>query len=568
MSDPGGGVNHFTPARADFFGPGTAGHLPLASAAGCKVLFTPKTTWQRLMMRLKVTCEDRLGMTRELLDILVEHQIDLRGIEIDTSGIIYLNFPTLDFTSLQHLMPAIRRIPGVFDVKTIPCMPSEQEHNAITALLRVLPDAVVAVDGSGRITLANDAACALLGQPQAELRQQPLGPRLKGVHVSRWLEQDAPGPLSEKVMLEGEPYLADFLPIWVDEESGGPSLAGAVVVLKSAWRIGQHFKAMRHRESAHFDGFIAQSPAMSELLREARRLAALDAPLLIQGETGTGKEQLARACHHASLRGEGPFILLNCAAIPDEAAENELFGYAPGAFGNNAQGKRGVLEQANGGTLLLDEIGEMSAWLQLKLLRVLQDGVFRRLGDEQEVKVDIRVICTSQQDLAGLVQDGRFRRDLFYRLNVLNLRVPPLRQRQKDIVPLAQHLCTRFAAELERPRPRLAPALADYLQHYPWPGNVRQLGNSLYRAISLLEGDELGPGDLSLPEQEPLPGLDSLCDGSLEEAVKGFERRLLERLYPEYPSTRQLARRLGISHTAIANKLKDYGIGRHGRERS
>ncbi|NHI01739.1 transcriptional regulator TyrR [Oceanimonas sp. MB9] len=514
-------------------------------------------------MRLKVNCEDRLGLTRELLNILVEHRIDLRGIEIDTSGIIYLNFPALAFAELQHLMPAIRRLPGVHDVQTIACMPSEQEHNAIAALLKVLPDAVVAVDVKGRITLANDAACALLDQPQAQLLQQPLGPRLKGVFVSRWLEQDQPRPLSEKVTIEGQPWLADFLPIWVTEESGEQSLAGAVVVFKSAWRIGQHFKAMRHRESTHFDDFIAHSPAMTELLREARRLAVLDAPLLIQGETGTGKEQLARACHRASLRGEGPFMLLNCAAIPDDAAENELFGYAPGAFGNNEKGKRGVLEQANGGTLLLDEIGEMSPLLQRKLLRVLQDGVFRRLGDEQEVKVDIRVICTSQQDLATLVQQGLFRQDLFYRLNVLNLRVPSLRERQKDILPLARHLCTRYAAELERPQPRLSTRLADYLQHYPWPGNVRQLGNCLYRAISLLEGDELDINDLALPEQSGLPGLDALCEGSLEEAVKGFERLLLARLYPEYPSSRLLAKRLGISHTAVANKLRDHGIGKH-----
>lgn len=514
-------------------------------------------------MRLKVTCEDRLGLTRELLDILVEHQIDLRGIEIDISGIIYVNFPTLDFAALQHLLPAIRRIPGVFDVKTIACMPSEQEHNATRALLKVLPDAVVAIDTLGKITLANDAACSLLNQTAQQLLQQYLGPLLKGVHVSRWLEQASPQPLNEKVTLEGEPYLADFLPIWLTEESGEQSLAGAVVVLKSAYRIGQHFKAMRSRDSGYFDGFIAHSPAMEKLLDEARRLATLDAPLLIQGETGTGKELLARACHHASLRGEGPFILLNCAAIPDDAAEHELFGYAAGAFGNNMQGKRGVLDQANGGTLLLDEIGEMSALMQLKLLRVLQDGVFRRLGDEQEVRVDIRVICTTQQDLAGLVQGGQFRQDLFYRLNVLNLHIPPLRERQKDILPLAQHFCTRFAAELERPRPRLADNLSEYLQHYPWPGNVRQLRHSLYRAISLLEGDELTLGQLGLPEQNNLQGLDALCEGSLDDAVKGFERLLLERLYPQFPSTRQLARRLSMSHTAIANKLKDYGIGKH-----
>lgn len=511
-------------------------------------------------MRLEVTCEDRLGLTRELLDRLVERQIDLRGIEIDTSGIIYLNFPELAFSDFQHLMPEIRRIPGVHDVKTIPYMPSEREHHEIEALLRALPDLIFSLDARGRITQANQAAQSALSTTLEELRGGALGHYIKGFAFTRWLESAEPRPQTCKLALGGEEYLADLIPLFVAEDQ---TLAGAVVVLKSARRIGMHFNALHADEIGGFEHIQSHSPRMQQVLTEAAKLAMQDAPLLIMGETGTGKELLARACHGASLRSSRPFMALNCAAMPDNVAESELFGYAPGAFGNNTDGKRGVLELASGGTLMLDEIGDMSPHLQTKFLRVLQDGVFRRVGDEKEVQVNVRFICTTQKNLLELVGQGRFREDLYYRLDVLTLNLPPLRERKADIVPLAHYFVARFATEQQRSRPRFNRHLADFLQAYRWPGNVRQLRNCLYRAMTLLDGDELGPEHIDLPiENDPLPVIDEWFEGDLEEATKRFERRLLERLYPAYPSTRQLAKRLGVSHTAIANKLREYGLGK------
>ncbi|MGL5036743.1 MAG: sigma 54-interacting transcriptional regulator, partial [Aeromonas sp.] len=225
------------------------------------------------------------------------------------------------------------------------------------------------------------------------------------------------------------------------------------------------------------------------------------------------------------------------------------------------EGKRGVLELASGGTLMLDEIGDMSAHLQTKFLRVLQDGVFRRVGDEQEVKVNVRFICTTQTQLLALVEGGTFRADLYYRLNVLSLALPPLRERKADIMVLAHQFVSRFAKELQRPRPRFTRNMADYLTGYRWPGNVRQLRNCIYRAMTLLEGDELGPEQIELPlAADPIAPIDEWSQKSLDEAVKCFERHLLAQLYPTFPSTRQLAKRLGVSHTAIANKLREYGI--------
>ncbi|MFQ2485310.1 transcriptional regulator TyrR [Aeromonas caviae] len=514
-------------------------------------------------MRLEVSCEDRLGLTRELLDRLVEHNIDLRGIEIDTSGIIYLNFPELEFRDFQHLMPGIRRIPGVYDVKTIPYMPSEREHHEIEALLKALPDLVFSLDSKGRVTQANQAALTTLALPPDEVRGVAIASLVKGFSFGRWLESGEIKPQTCKLSLGGEEYLGDLMPLFVAEEKGKQALAGAVVVLKSARRVGMHFSALHAVEVGGFEHLQAESQKMKEVLAQAAKLAMQDAPLLIVGETGTGKELLARACHGASLRSSHPFMALNCAAMPDNVAESELFGYAPGAFGNNTEGKRGVLELASGGTLMLDEIGDMSPHLQTKFLRVLQDGVFRRVGDEQEVRVNVRFICTTQKQLLDLVHEGKFREDLYYRLNVLSLNLPPLRERKADIMALAQQFVSRFASELQRPRPRFTRNMAEYLTAYRWPGNVRQLRNCLYRAMTLLEGDEIGPEHVDLPvAADAMPLIDEWFEGGLDEAVKRFESRLLERLYPAFPSTRQLAKRLGVSHTAIANKLREYGIGK------
>ncbi|HAU4928826.1 transcriptional regulator TyrR [Aeromonas hydrophila] len=514
-------------------------------------------------MRLEVSCEDRLGLTRELLDRLVEHNIDLRGIEIDTSGIIYLNFPELEFRDFQHLMPEIRRIPGVYDVKTIPYMPSEREHHEIEALLKALPDLVFSLDAKGKVTQANQSALTTLALPVEEVRGAALGSLVKGFSFNRWLEASEIRPQTCKLSINGEEYLADLMPLFVAEEKGRQALAGAVVVLKSARRVGMHFSALHAVEVGGFEHLQAESQKMKQVLAQASKLAMQDAPLLIVGETGTGKELLARACHGASLRSSHPFMALNCAAMPDNVAESELFGYAPGAFGNNTEGKRGVLELASGGTLMLDEIGDMSPHLQTKFLRVLQDGVFRRVGDEQEVKVNVRFICTTQKQLLDLVHEGKFREDLYYRLNVLSLALPPLRERKADIMALAQQFVSRFASELQRPRPRFTRNMAEYLTAYRWPGNVRQLRNCLYRAMTLLEGDEIGPEHVDLPvAADAMPLIDEWFEGGLDEAVKRFESRLLERLYPAFPSTRQLAKRLGVSHTAIANKLREYGINK------
>jgi len=513
-------------------------------------------------MRLEVFCQDRIGLTRELLDLLVERSIDLRGIEIAAIGRIYLNFSTISFDQFSQLMAEIRRIPGVTDVRTVAFLPSEREHRALSALLVALPEPVFSIDLKSKVELANPAAQSLFDLNDDKIRNYSAGSLIPGFNFQRWLESERIEAQAHHVVLQGRDFLMEVTPIYASNDDSSPATqAGAVVMLKSTARMGQQLQNLAVNDDSDFQHIVAVNSKMRQVVDQARKLAMLDAPLLIVGDTGTGKDMLARACHLRSARGKNPFLALNCASLPDDVAESELFGHAAGAYPNALEGKKGFFEQASGGSVLLDEIGEMSPRMQTKLLRFLNDGTFRRVGEEHEVHVDVRVICATQKNLMELVQRGEFREDLFYRLNVLTLNLPPLRDRPQDILPLTEVFVARFADEQGLVRPKLSPQLNAFLARYTWPGNVRQLKNALYRALTQLEGHELRPQDITLPEYAmEMPLGDDAIEGSLDDITSRFERSVLTRLYLSYPSTRKLAKRLGVSHTAIANKLREYGL--------
>ena len=307
-----------------------------------------------------------------------------------------------------------------------------------------------------------------------------------------------------------------------------------------------------------FDCFIVQSESMRSAVENAKRFAMFDAPLLIQGETGSGKDLLAKACHYQSLRRDKKFIAVNCAGLPDEDAESEMFGRKVGDSETI-----GFFEYANEGTVLLDGIAELSLSLQAKLLRFLTDGSFRRVGEEMEHHANVRVICTSQVPLHLLVEQAKVRADLFHRLNVLTINVPPLRDRTADIEPLAQGFLQEISEELKIATPTFDKDFLLYLQKYDWKGNVRELYNTLYRACSLIKDNHLTTESLDLaPPQSAVISLDEFENKTLDEIIGSYEAQVLKLFYAEYPSTRKLAQRLGVSHTAIANKLKQYGIGK------
>jgi DNA-binding NtrC family response regulator len=316
------------------------------------------------------------------------------------------------------------------------------------------------------------------------------------------------------------------------------------------------------------EGPVARDPAMAALLARAGQLARAEASLLITGESGTGKEVLARHIHAQSRRARGPFVALNCAALPETLLESELFGHEKGAFSGAVAARKGKFEQADGGTLLLDEIGEMDPRLQAKLLRVIQEKEVDRLGGMAPVKVDVRLLAATHRDLAAEVAKGRFREDLYFRLNVLALHIPPLRARPADILPLAEHFCARYARANGVPdRPLSAAARARLLAH-PWPGNVRELENCAHRAVLLAEGAEIGPEAIELtpPRAPEMPApsdaqaaAPARITGLVGRKVEEVERELIiETLSHCLGNRTRAAEILGISIRTLRNKLGEY----------
>ena len=326
-------------------------------------------------------------------------------------------------------------------------------------------------------------------------------------------------------------------------------------------------------------GPIAQDQAMALLLARAGQLAKADASLLITGESGTGKEVLARHIHARSRRARGPFVALNCAALPETLLESELFGHEKGAFSGAVAARKGKFEQAESGTLLLDAIGEMDPRLQAKLLRVIQEKEVDRLGGTAPVKVDVRLLAATHRDLAAEVARGRFREDLFFRLNVLALHIPPLRERTSDILPLAAHFAARYAHANGLPPRSLSPAAATALLAHPWPGNVRELENCLHRAVLLAEGPSIGPEAIELirprrtaepsaetdapPAQATAqataptqPGRVAALVGRKMEEVE--QELIIETLSHCLGNRTRAAEILGISIRTLRNKLTEY----------
>ncbi len=306
------------------------------------------------------------------------------------------------------------------------------------------------------------------------------------------------------------------------------------------------------------DDIVGQSDIIQQLKRQARRAAQLDTTVLLLGETGTGKELLAQGIHQASPRSGGPFVGINMAALPESLVEAELFGAAPGAYtGLDKCGRKGKVQLASGGTLFLDEIAEMPLSMQAKLLRVLQEREVEALGSNRLEQVDVRVIAATSQDLKTLVDDGKFRADLYYRLNVLPIKLAPLRERNEDIPLLCSHILNIIQQQAQIPAPELSEAASSWLINYPWPGNVRELHNRLERACVMAEGSAIEPGDLGayddLPSIIPLPNSPTELINARRDADRHSIAMALEKTGGNKSKAAKL---LGISRATLYERLK------------
>ncbi len=431
--------------------------------------------------------------------------------------------------------------------------------------------------------------------------------------IGRLIEEVVPNTLMRQVVQTGQPILLDIIEnlsgsfvvsriplhddqgkiigavglILFDEVELLRPLLGRVNRLRRNLEATQRELAATRRSKYTFSSFVGNSPPVTAVKHRARRAAALSTSVLLTGETGTGKELLAHAIHAASKRAHQPFVVVNVAAIPDTLLEAEFFGVAPGAYtGADRHGRDGKFKLADGGTLFLDEIGDMPLALQAKLLRVLQDQEFEPLGSNRVLKVDARVIAATSHDLQALVKDGQFRADLYYRLNVLPIHLPPLRERPSDIAALAEQLLEQIAQRHGEPPKELDPQAQQMLAAMPWPGNVRELANILEQLCTLADGiqirrqeldlvlppcpnepitlpaSEVAPSALPMPIPAPFAG-QPLNMASLPEQVASLERQLIaQALGLCRGNKRAAASQLGISRATLYEKLARYGLDR------
>jgi len=315
---------------------------------------------------------------------------------------------------------------------------------------------------------------------------------------------------------------------------------------------------------------LGDSPAMLRIRGTIAKLARSNAPIYISGDSGTGKELVARTIHDKGGRADKPFVPINCGAIPTELMESEFFGHVKGSFTGATNNKEGLFQAADGGTLFLDEVAELPQHMQVKLLRAIQERAVRPVGSQQEVPVDVRILSATHKDLSALVDEGQFRQDLFYRINVINLHVPSLQERREDIPMLVEHVLARLTGSNGNPGLKVSPSAMNALLRYPFPGNVRELENILERALTLCEGDSIQVDDLQLPGHEPVEwgngnGLGNLPEPGdefeLEEYLEDIERSVVNKALEKTGNNKTAAAQLlGISFRALRYKLKKLGM--------
>ncbi len=436
------------------------------------------------------------------------------------------------------------------------------------AILDFTYEGIIATDAEGKISLVNPAAEKILGKSKTSLLNQPAGNVLPSLALKRVQEQGKP-LLGELHRVGNSMVVHNLVPVITNNETTGTVItfqdAGHLQAVENKVRRELYLKG--HVAQHTFEDIITCSPIMKKVINQAKQFAQAEAAVVVTGETGTGKEMLVQSIHNASLRKDGPFVAVNCAAVPENLLESELFGYEEGAFtGARRGGKKGLFELAHNGTIFLDEIGELPLKLQARLLRVLQEKAIIRVGGDRVIPVNVRIIAATHRNLEEDVEKGTFRQDLYYRLNVLRLLLPPLRERKDDIPLLIDRLLEKICSKTNKARPIITDEVLQILNAYHWPGNVRELENMLERLVVLKGGLQVTPEDIGgikgiledkMKNKETSGSVHIELKGSMEDMEKEIVCKTLELTGYNKEET---CKKLGISQTTLWRKLKKWDI--------
>lgn len=515
-------------------------------------------------MRIKISNVDRCGLVFDISRLLLQKNINIISMEV-TINVIYFEIPDLGEAEEKEVFSLIKSIENITEITRIPLMPHEEKVRRLKVVLDTVNEGILSIDENGNVIQYNQAAEKILHISSKEAVGKSLMEVFPCCLALMEALRNGNTCLNKEVFFEktGSHYLVSTYPV-IDDEG---KIIGGVASLKDIHDVRRIYQKLTEQPKVSFAQILHKSEEMKRVIALAKRYARGNSTILIRGETGTGKELFARALHDASPRTKNIFVTINCAAIPDTLLESELFGYEEGAFtGASKGGKQGLFELANDGTLFLDEVGEISAHLQAKLLRVLQEHKVRRIGGRREIPLDVRLLAATHRPLEKMIEDGDFREDLYYRLNVIPLYLPPLRSRKEDIALLAQSFLDRFLAKLNRPSAIISPDSLVKLINYSWPGNIRELENIIERAINEIKGNIILPENIIFnrhrhQDEKNLPdNLLKFSDRTLAEIMDETEKQVLCRALSKYQTSRKLGGALGISHTSVIKKMHKYGL--------
>ena len=522
-----------------------------------------------LFMKICIENKDRHGLIYDIAKILLKYNINIISMEV-IKNTTYLETEPLSYKNEQRLITELNTLSGVNTIKNIMLMPHNEKYQQMDIVFNTINEGIIITNRDGNIIYINKIAIKILKIPNDNILGQHISTALPFCKLLLKTLQTGKKFLHHEVYAEkyNNHYMVSSQPL-LDEEQ---NLSGGVAVIRDMETVRQIYQKITGQPSTSFKDIIHQSKVMEKLILSAQHYASSNSTILIRGETGSGKELFARAVHNASPRRDGIFLAINCTAIPDTLLESELFGYEEGTFtGANKGGKLGLFELACGGTLFLDEIGDISSTLQAKLLRVLQEHTVSRLGGNREIPINVRIISATNRNLEEMVKSGVFRQDLYYRLNVIPLYLPPLRERKEDISLLANYIFQSTVNGINARIKSISPEAIEKLQNYDYPGNVRELSNIIERAINVARGSEITANDIILYNQiqnhnsisiptVPNYPTSTPTTWNLAEALRETEKNIIKEAMKKFTSSRKLGAALGLSHTSVIRKMKEHNL--------
>lgn len=508
--------------------------------------------------------EDRVGMIYDVLNAMVSYGINIIAMETDPYICCKIKWDdNLSWPDFKDFMK--NEVKEITDIIELDLLSFEKKELELKTIINNIDEGIIGVNKEGRIVYFNKKAQKLLGLDYVEnnLFISEVLPIDIFDMSDQWQEAENI-EIDCKNRMNNRLHLLSDIRI-IKNESG--IITCALIIFREMDNIRQLIQTINRPSMITFDDILGKSRRLLDAISLAKTVAPSNSSIMLRGESGTGKELFARAIHMSSRRRNNPFVAINCAAVPDNLLESEFFGYEKGAFtGANSAGKQGLFELATHGTLFLDEIGDLSPRMQAKILRVIQEQKVRRLGGKHEIPINIRIISATNKNLEAMIEDGNFREDLYYRLNVIPIYIPALRERKDDISILSKNFIRAFGKEVGKPNLNITDESLEVLENYHWPGNIRELQNVLERAVILAE-DEIQIQHLQI--DRIIPSVETSSSSyfdfeglpiDLPELIKKVEYNYLKKACKNFKSSREIAKALGISHTTVINKMKKYDL--------